>query len=151
MSVALKAVAWAWSFKVTENDSPVHRTPRSHDSLVHKTILDFQRVKFFESLVPRTLRCLGHRGVLTLQYIGHRGVTTAQYIGPFWIFSGSNFSTLRCIGPREVSTLRYIGHRGVMWSCFKIQITISPKPSWCKMRKNFCRLTKFFLILICKI
>ena len=26
MSVALKAVAWAWRFKETENDSPVHRT-----------------------------------------------------------------------------------------------------------------------------
>jgi len=30
MSVALKAVAWAWRFKETENNSPVHRTPGSH-------------------------------------------------------------------------------------------------------------------------
>jgi len=65
MSVALKAAAWAWRFKETKNDSPVHRTPGSLDSPVPRTlgsldspvlrtILDFQRVRFCDSPVQRT-------------------------------------------------------------------------------------------------
>ena len=65
MSVTLKAFAWGRRFKETENDSmvhrtqgildsPVHRTPGSHDSPVHRPILDFKRVKIFDSLMPRT-------------------------------------------------------------------------------------------------
>ena len=34
MSVALKAVAWAWRFTQTENDSPVLKTPGIYDSPV---------------------------------------------------------------------------------------------------------------------
>ena len=30
---------------------------------------------------------------------------------------------------RGVVTLQYIGHQGVVGSCFKIQITISPRPN----------------------
>ena len=78
--------------------------------------------------------------VVTPRYIGHRGVTTPWYLGLFWIFSGSSIvtpqylghrgvSTPQHLGHREVSTLWYIGHRGVMGSCFKIQITISQRPS----------------------
>ena len=105
MSVALKAAGWAWRFKETKNDSPVPRTPGSHDSPVLRTILHFQRVKYCNSLVHRT--------------------------------PGSLNSPV---------------HRtpGVVGSCFKIQITISPRPSWSKKWKNFCRLTKFIMILICK-
>ena len=36
-------------------DSPVHRTPGSLNSPVLRTILDFQRVKYCDSLVLRTL------------------------------------------------------------------------------------------------
>ena len=90
-------------------------------------------------------------------YIGHWGVMIPRFIVPFWIFSGSNFvtpwcmgpwgvMTLWCIGPRGVMTLQYIGHWGVAGSFFKIQITISPRPSWFKMRKNFCGILKFMLI-----
>ena len=34
MSVALKAVAWAWRFTQAEDDSPVSYTPESQDSPV---------------------------------------------------------------------------------------------------------------------
>ena len=41
-----------------KNDSPVHRTLGSLDSPVPRTILDFQRVKYWVSPVLRTLGSL---------------------------------------------------------------------------------------------
>ena len=65
MSVALKDAAWAWWFKKTKKDSPVHRTPGSLDSPVHRTpgsfdspvlrtILDHQQNNYCDSPVHRT-------------------------------------------------------------------------------------------------
>ena len=64
MSVALKAATWAWRFKETKNDSPVHRTPAAS-----------------------TPRYLGHRGVWTPRFLGlfwifsGSGFATPRYIG----------------------------------------------------------------------
>ena len=81
--------------EITVNLTDSHDSNFSHNMLlqpspsspVHRTILDFQRVKFFDSPVPRTLgvstlRWIGHQGVLTLWYIGHRGVMGPRCIGP---------------------------------------------------------------------
>ena len=56
MSVALKAAAWAWRFKETKKDSPVHRTPGSFASQsteeCHSLVL--RTPGSFDSLVHRT-------------------------------------------------------------------------------------------------
>ena len=73
MNFALKAVAWAWRFIQTENDSPVFYVQGSCDSPVSYTPGSCK----FDPL--KIQNCPKYRGVSTPRCPSHRGVATPRF------------------------------------------------------------------------